>query len=307
MLEGEVLTTGPPGKPFKLWFWRLWQEKPSALVSFLFLEADSAVDACAPGACVHTGSAAQLCPSLGYPVDCSPPGTSVHGVSQARMLERVAIAFSRRSSRPRAGTCISCFAGRLFPTEPPGKPHLELCCAGSILTEGMLGGGTSGRLASAGCLVPVFIGILSQLWPAQRYAKNSDKRSFFALLSLRTEPPIALFLTVWVTHGHCWAYFWARKSSSFVFQSERAVSQGTPGWPSPRTSSRGAGAGPRPVSADWLVPASWDATGYLCVFPGWGCRNKPVSMVNPGSCGLELFFPALLTKEHLHSCPAVSS
>ena len=41
---------------------------------------------------------AQLCPTLCNPVDCSPPGSSVHGILQARVLEWVAISFSRGSS-----------------------------------------------------------------------------------------------------------------------------------------------------------------------------------------------------------------
>ena len=44
------------------------------------------------------GSAAQSCPTLCDPVDCSPPGFSVHGILQARILEWVAISFSRGSS-----------------------------------------------------------------------------------------------------------------------------------------------------------------------------------------------------------------
>ena len=36
----------------------------------------------------------QLCPTLSDPVDCSPPGSSIHGILQARILEWVAIAFS---------------------------------------------------------------------------------------------------------------------------------------------------------------------------------------------------------------------
>ena len=56
------------------------------------------------------------------PVDCSPPGSSVHGVSQARTLERVAISFSRGSYNPRDQTHISCIAGGFFPSETPVKP-----------------------------------------------------------------------------------------------------------------------------------------------------------------------------------------
>ena len=44
---------------------------------------------------------AQLCPTLCNPMDCSLPGSSVHGIFQARILEWVAIPFSRGSSGPR--------------------------------------------------------------------------------------------------------------------------------------------------------------------------------------------------------------
>ena len=47
-------------------------------------------------------------------MDCSPPGSSVHGISQARILEWVAISFSRGSSRPRDQTCISCIGRRIL-------------------------------------------------------------------------------------------------------------------------------------------------------------------------------------------------
>ena len=50
------------------------------------------------------------------------PGSSIHGILQARILERVAISFSRGSSRPRDQTQVSCIAGRFLTTEPPGRP-----------------------------------------------------------------------------------------------------------------------------------------------------------------------------------------
>ena len=53
-------------------------------------------------------SVAQSCPALCGPMDCSPPGSSVHGVSQARILEWVAVSYSRGSSRPRDWTRVSC-------------------------------------------------------------------------------------------------------------------------------------------------------------------------------------------------------
>ena len=53
-------------------------------------------------------------PTLFSPMDCSLPGSSVHGISQARILEWVSIPFSRRSSWPRDQTWVSCTAGRFF-------------------------------------------------------------------------------------------------------------------------------------------------------------------------------------------------
>ena len=55
-------------------------------------------------------------------MDCSPPGSPVLGISQARILEWVAISFSRESSWPRDGTCISCLASGFFTIEPAMKP-----------------------------------------------------------------------------------------------------------------------------------------------------------------------------------------
>ena len=56
----------------------------------------------------------QLCPTLCDPVDCSPSGSSIHGILQARILEWVAISFSNGSSRPRDQTQVSRIAGRCF-------------------------------------------------------------------------------------------------------------------------------------------------------------------------------------------------
>ena len=49
-----------------------------------------------------------LCSTLCNSMDCSPPGSSVHGISQTRILEWVAISFSRGSSWLRKWTCTSC-------------------------------------------------------------------------------------------------------------------------------------------------------------------------------------------------------
>ena len=51
---------------------------------------------------------AQSCLTLCDPMACSPPGSSVHGICHTRILEQVAISYSRESSQPRDGTCVSC-------------------------------------------------------------------------------------------------------------------------------------------------------------------------------------------------------
>ena len=73
-------------------------------------------------ACAHSLPHTALCPDTlldtTEPVDWSPLGSSVHGISQVRTLEGVTIPFSRESSPPRDQTWVSCIAGRVFTTEP---------------------------------------------------------------------------------------------------------------------------------------------------------------------------------------------
>ena len=56
----------------------------------------------------------QSCLTLCHSMDCSPPGSSVHGILQAKILEWVAMPFSRGSSRPRDQIQVSCIVGRVF-------------------------------------------------------------------------------------------------------------------------------------------------------------------------------------------------
>ena len=63
---------------------------------------------------VKWNEVAQSCPTLCDPMDCSLPGFSIHGIFQARILEWVAISFSRGSSWPRNQTWVSCIAGKCF-------------------------------------------------------------------------------------------------------------------------------------------------------------------------------------------------
>ena len=58
----------------------------------------------------------------GVPMDCRPLDSSVRGILQARILEWVAISFSRGSFQLRNPTQVPCIAGRFFTAEPPAKP-----------------------------------------------------------------------------------------------------------------------------------------------------------------------------------------
>ena len=64
----------------------------------------------------------QSCLTLCNPRDYRPPGCSVHGILQARILEWVAISFSRGSSRPKDRTHIPCTGRRILYCEPQGSP-----------------------------------------------------------------------------------------------------------------------------------------------------------------------------------------
>ena len=82
----------------------------------------------------------QSCLTLCYPMDCSPPGSSVHGILPARILEWVAMPSSRGSSQPRDPTrisCSSCIAGEFFTAEPPGKSYFGYSTFQILLVRGV--------------------------------------------------------------------------------------------------------------------------------------------------------------------------
>ena len=68
----------------------------------------------------------QSCLTLCIPMDSSPPGSSVHGILQARVLEWVAISFFRRSSQPGDWTPVSHIADSFFTFQPPGKVKIQI-------------------------------------------------------------------------------------------------------------------------------------------------------------------------------------
>ena len=88
--------------------------------SFLFLHlrcessSPSPGPLSSPGGVCVCGLVAQSCPTLCNLMDCSPPGSSVHGILQARILEWVAIPSSRGSSQFRDQIQVSHIEGRFF-------------------------------------------------------------------------------------------------------------------------------------------------------------------------------------------------
>ena len=66
------------------------------------------------------------CPTVCNPVDYSPPGSSVHGILQARILEWVAISFFRDLPDPGIEPRSPVLQADSLPTEPPGKPYIHI-------------------------------------------------------------------------------------------------------------------------------------------------------------------------------------
>ena len=106
-----------------------------------------------------------------HPINCSPPGSSVHGILQARILEWVVISFSRGSSQPRNETHISGTAGRLFTSwavrealNDPTTPLLDMYPEKT-------------RIETDPCTL-VFIAALvtiSRTWKHPRYCLSADE------------------------------------------------------------------------------------------------------------------------------------
>ena len=83
------------------------------------------------------GLAAQSCLILCNPMDCSPSGSSAHGILQARILEWIAMPFSRGSFPSRDQTQVSCIAGRFFTVWATREAHIKACWYAKILLESL--------------------------------------------------------------------------------------------------------------------------------------------------------------------------
>ena len=103
-LAGRVFTTGPPGKPVMVFTLRF-----SGPIHLPLSDGMWKV------------KVTQLCLTLLDPMDCSLPGSSVHGILQTRILEWLAILFSRESSHPGIKFRSPALQADSVPSEPPGK------------------------------------------------------------------------------------------------------------------------------------------------------------------------------------------
>ena len=135
------------GGPKKLWFpwWVASGEQVGGGGSFLtFFPVKGSVSLAAVlGPCCGC-LVAKSCPTLREPVDCSPPGFSVHGILQARMLEWVTISFSRESSWASYRTCVSSIRRRSLycwalgsSLDPHSSPH-SLCWSHRVIPSSIL-------------------------------------------------------------------------------------------------------------------------------------------------------------------------
>ena len=94
-----------------------FQGKPSNIIVVVVIVV---IAAAAAAAVLITQSGSTLCD----PMDCSLPGSSVHGILQARILECVTLPFSRGTSLPRDQTLVSHIVGRFFTIWATGKTNI---------------------------------------------------------------------------------------------------------------------------------------------------------------------------------------
>ena len=119
--DSVLLTTAPGGAPFcgVSFHWALKIPSRSLPTPHCFqsLRASPSLDG------NSESEVAQSCPTLWNPVDCSPSCSFVHGIFRARVLEWVAISFSRGSSWPRDRTQVSCIVSKtLYRLSHQGSP-----------------------------------------------------------------------------------------------------------------------------------------------------------------------------------------
>ena len=133
-------------------------------------------------------SVAQSCPTLCHPMNCSPAGFSVYGILQARILEWIAIPFSRGSSWPRDWTQVSCIAGSFFTIWTTGKSFRRVWHE----LKQLLGIRELSKINGRGCSVCVtskkqnkkqfrYCGIVLVAWPEPEDLYSTSDSTIFQL------------------------------------------------------------------------------------------------------------------------------
>ena len=107
------------------WFWYINMKDGENILSYSVVSTPLCLSDTCPAHRSESLSVSQSCPTLCEPMDCSPPDSSVHWISQARILEWVALPFSRGSSWPRDQTWVSCSAGGLLTVWATSEAHLD--------------------------------------------------------------------------------------------------------------------------------------------------------------------------------------
>ena len=202
--------------------------------------------------CEHPCSIAQLCLTLCHPMDCSPPGFSVDGISQARILEWVATSYSRGSSWPRQQTRVSWLAGGFLTNGLPGKSRRKNLNSGPANLQGLC------------CLTLFFvytgvgykksIRFRNSAWPLPRACCNTGgmrrKRSGPGHLCLRhTETVLS---TMFLTPSVCRFYFHTNNQVSKVLDRGLVSNNSTQFWIS--------SAALHLMFYDWTSPRHWRCT-----------------------------------------------
>ena len=148
---------------------------------------------------------AQSCLTLCDPMDCSPSGSSLRGVSQARTLRWVVTSSSRGSSWPRDRNCISWIAGGLFTIEPPGKYLKPIHSLSLISTFSLIKTWRSLRLT-----LPSLLNTLERVPSAvlSSFRHLLQGPDALSIASPTILPPLRLLKSLvflWSTHYACWA------------------------------------------------------------------------------------------------------
>ena len=115
--------------------------------------------------CMHA-KPLQLCPTLSDPMDYSPPGSSVHGILQAKIQEWVAMPSSKWSTRARDRTCVSCLLHWRSGSLPPAPPGKHVVIISSKRESGLFLWGFSTGLSQQ-TMIPDHLGKKKKKWFTQ--------------------------------------------------------------------------------------------------------------------------------------------